>query len=1302
MYFPHFLLYAVLALLTGLPLHAWTQDAEFRPVWTEDRKVGDASAPFGKWAAPWFEGAVPDHNIPNLPFHDLLVPVAENVDLDIRTVTVENEFEMAAGYFRETARSRTETGWYPRQRVVLGAREVRRGKHYQHLHIYPIQVEWGSGRFRKAEAVQWRLQKKARPVPQTARSSKTYATESVLASGNWLKIGVTEAGIYKISTADLAAAGISSGQIDPRTLRLHGNGGQELPQQAGTFPYDDLRENAIWVSGEADGRFDDGDHLLFYGASPHRWEWISLYQRWYHLNNAYSDTTWYYLTWGQGNGRRIGAAPQPGAATVTPTWTDQYLSYEKDLFNPLKSGRYWLGESFDLETTKEFPLSTPGVRSGSQAKVSYRNSARSTVASSFVIEEGGLPVDTSYHGDIKLSGYGSWHRPASQTFELAASRLADGRADLRLRYNKPNTGSIGYLDYLEINWQQTLNVQFRDIWFFRAREGVGPGQVFQYNIAGDRGHRYWDITDPGRIQELNGPNFRIAGDSIRQMVAFLDGATRSPVRISRINNQNLHALSPAEYVIVAPPLFLSPAQRLAEFHRREYQRSVHVVSLPQIFNEFGSGQPSPVAIRDFFKMLYDRDLAQGDSIFRYALLFGDGSYDFKGTEHPNREALIPTYQARNSHHAMNSYTSDDFYSFLDDGEGFWGELIFGARSDYLYWMAGDTLIDVHGADIGIGRLPADDLETAHTLVDKIVGYKSNPGNRGTWRNQMVLVADHYDFDKSLHVRQADGYTSLINSAYPCINIEKIYLDNYQMESSASAEFFPDGEEALHRQLNEGALLVNYTGHGGETGWSNSSVLTISDINQLENGSRLPAYITATCEFGRWDDPGRRSGAEHLLLNPNGGAFAMLTTVRVVEAISNERLNENFYREVFKYDVQEQRWPTLGEVFQRTKNKSWNGGGINNRNFSLLGDPALALNYPEHRAVITHINGQAVDGSQLDSLPSLTKVRLQGEVRDGLGNRLDNFNGEASVTIFDKPSNFTTRRYPYQFQWQKNRVFNGKATVRNGSFELEFVVPVDVSYEAGKGKISVYVAGNNTDGAGCYDQVYPGGLATNAILDDRSPEVTLYMNDDKFVEGGLVGPSPTLIAEVYDENGLNTAGSGIGHDLTAVLDGNDAEIIVLNEYYQANLDSYQEGSIRYAFSDLEDGEHRLEVKVWDVANNSATVETHFVVADNAQMALGHVLNYPNPFSTRTQFYVEHNLNGRPLNIQVKVFTVSGRLVKTLQDSFYAEGNLYCDLEWDGLDDYGDALGRGVYVYQVLLRDESTGDKVSRFEKLVVLR
>jgi hypothetical protein len=474
---------------------------------------------------------------------------------------------------------------------------------------------------------------------------------------------------------------------------------------------------------------------------------------------------------------------------------------------------------------------------------------------------------------------------------------------------------------------------------------------------------------------------------------------------------------------------------------------------------------------------------------------------------------------------------------------------------------------------------------------------------------------------------------------------------------------------------------------------------------MGNGDRQPAVITATCEFGRYDDQDRRSGAEIFVMKPDGGAIALFTTLRLVYSSPNATLNRNLYHEAFKYDTLEQRMPTIGEIMMRTKNRTFPLGqttDINSRNFTLLGDPGLILAYPEMEAQVTKINERPVDLSVTDSLASLSKISVSGIITDSEGNHLDNYTGDMAITVFDKPSKFITRLAPFPFYWQTNRIFNGNASVENGEFNFEFVVPIDVSYEDGEGKFSLYFNNTELDGHGCYNNLYIGGTDQSAEPDLEGPKIKLYMNNDAWIDGGQTGPSPYLYAVLFDENGINLVGSGIGHEIVGVLDGDEGNIIILNEYYTAERDDYQRGSVYYQLKDLEEGEHDLKLRVWDVANNWAEASTNFIVGSDARLVLHEILNYPNPMKDETSFLIGFSQTDKDYDVTVRIVAETGQTVKVLEGSFYADGNYYRGLSWDGLTTHGNVVNNGIYVYQVTLTDKETGQVVHKANKLVVLR
>jgi hypothetical protein len=540
-------------------------------------------------------------------------------------------------------------------------------------------------------------------------------------------------------------------------------------------------------------------------------------------------------------------------------------------------------------------------------------------------------------------------------------------------------------------------------------------------------------------------------------------------------------------------------------------------------------------------------------------------------------------------------------------------------------------------------------------------------------------------------------TRVNNKAY---NFDKIYLDAYKQLSTPAGPRYPEVNTAILNRINSGCLVMNWVGHGGETNWAHERIFNMADIIPLNNKEKLPLFVTATCEFSRYDLPERTAG-EWLVVNPNGGAIASITTVRLVYQSANEQIATATFENLFK--PYEGRFPTLGEVIMDAKNMV-SGSADNTRKFTLLGDPALTLNYPRYKVVSTLVNDQPINQ---DTLKALQMVTIKGEVRDDNGNKLTSFNGVVYPLVYDKISTQQTLGQEgsgtlLNFQLYKNILYKGKASVKDGDFSFTFIVPKDINYQFGNGRISYYADnGNFTDAHGYTDSIIVGGSADSFRADGNGPQIDIFMNDEKFVFGGTTNADPMLFLKLSDETGINTVGNGIGHDLTAILDDNTQTKVVLNEYYESNLDRFDTGTVKYPFTKLKEGRHTLKVKAWDIHNNSSEEYTEFIVASSAKLALSHVYNYPNPFTTHTEFMFEHNRCCDDLNVSVQIFTVSGKLVKSIVHQVYSEGYRVDDIAWDGLDDYGDPIGKGVYVYKLNVRD-SNGNSAHKFQKLVLLR
>ena len=843
---------------------------------------------------------------------------------------------------------------------------------------------------------------------------------------------------------------------------------------------------------------------------------------------------------------------------------------------------------------------------------------------------------------------------------------------------------------------------------FRDKESVGTGNVAEYTLQDGNGLTIWDVTNPANATSQqysangNSAVFRVNADVLHEFVSFDGNSFLTPTFVETVANQNLHGTGQVDMVIVSHKDWLSEAERLAEYHRNSSENplSVQVVTPKQIYNEFSSGVKDITAIRDYARMYYERGALSGRPI-KYLCLFGDGSYDNKARLTANT-AYIPTYESEESLNPTTSYVCDDFYALLDTTEGNFKEGI-------------DVM------DIGVGRLPVKTLEEAKGVVDKIIGYTkvaaaatstttdccTDGGSASIttpdWKNIVCFIAD--DEDGRTHMSQSDQLSTMVDTMFPWLNIDKIYLDAYQQVSTPGGQRYPEVNKAINNRCEKGALLMNYTGHGGEIGLAHERIWMVDDIMGLSNINSLPAFVTATCEFSRWDDPGRTSAGEDVLLNPNGGGIGLFTTTRLVFSGPNFTLNQNFLKVVFA--TINGGLPAMGEVMRYAKSPNLqNGININSRNFSLLGDPAQRLAYPKNLANLTKINNVAVDVVP-DTIRALSLVTVSGNLTDRSNNFLSDYNGTIYTTVYDKPTNISTiandeGTTPFPYKLQKNVLYKGKVSVTNGNWQFQFVVPKDIAYNYGFGRISFYAINENADATGYYEDFIVGGSNPNAPTDVVGPTVKLYMNDEKFIFGGVTNENPLMLAFMTDSNGINTVGNGIGHDITAVLDQNTSNQIVLNDYYQADLNSYKSGSVKYNLTDITEGRHTLNLKVWDVYNNSSETNTDFVVAKNAAVALRHVLNYPNPFTTHTSFMFEHNQTCSNIDVHIQVMTISGKVVKNIFQTVPTIGfRVDKDMvTWDGRDEYGSAIGKGVYIYRINVRNPE-GSSASQYERLVIL-
>lgn len=1152
--------------------------------------------------------------------------------------------------------------------------------------ILPIRIDPFTGSWQQLVEYTLLIEVTPNAIVANKSNSGAYATESVLANGDWYKFSVQNTGIHKIDYDFLKDLGLDPDNLDPRKLQVYGNGGGMLPEDNGTFRHDDLVQNPVIVSGEGDGTFNAGDYILLYAEGPDKWSYDEAGDRFNYNINLYDTKNYYFITVGSANGLRVESTASASGANNTATTFDDYAVHEKEEVNLIKSGKEWYGDYFNFAvTSRSFSFNIPNMVTSEPVELGVKIAARSSSSSTVMpVNVNGQNIKTFTLTKVTGVYTDTYARVENSYFN---ADLNSGNITVDVGFNNSSNAAEAWLDRITINARRDLNFSGSQM-LFRDSRTVGAGNITKFSIQGGSAtSRIWDVTDPtsaiamqhtmvsGRME------FAVATDELREFIVFNNNSSfYSPEVVGKIPNQNLHAIGQPDMIIVANSGFMVQAERLADFHTTNTGITVKVVDLDKVYNEFSSGRQDVSAIRDLMKMLYDRAGTNTAALPQYLLLFGDGSYDPKNILGSNLNH-VPTFETWESIAPIASYCTDDYFGFLDDNEG------------------GDLTLSMQ-MDLSVGRLPVNTVDEAKAVVDKIIHYKSK-ATFGSWRNNVSLVAD--DEDTDLHISHAELHAGLLQSIDPVYNVDKIYADAYQQRSTPAGSRYPDVKEAINRKIFTGTLIMNYVGHGGTNGWAHERIVDNTDIRSWENYDQLPLFITATCEFTRFDDPEKVSAGEEVLLNTKGGGIGLITTLRLVTANENKRTNQALLNAMFDNIVNGHR-PTMGEATMIAKNDP-SLQPLNARKFVLVGDPALTLNFPEYNVVTTTVNGEPL-GPNTDTLKALSKATITGEVRDFSNNIMSDFNGEVFITIFDKAQEVITlgndpSSSKYPFNIQKNIIFRGKATVTNGAFSYTFVVPKDISYNFGKGKISYYADNGVIDANGYTADITIGGTATDFPEDTDGPELEAFMNDFNFISGGLTDSDPILLVKLFDFNGINTAGSGVGHEITAVLDGDTKNTYVLSDYYETLTDDYKNGVVRYPLSDIAEGPHVFTIKAWDTYNNSATGSVAFVVASSPCLVMEDLINYPNPFADNTKFQFEHNKPGETLFVQVKIFNAVGALVKTIEQEVVSEGYIVRDLQWDGLSDEGANLARGVYVYRLQVSTADCGE-VHEFEKLVILK
>ena len=1141
-------------------------------------------------------------------------------------------------------------------------------------------------------------------------SSRRELTNSVLSSGSWHKFYVDTTGVFKISKSFLNAIGVNTSDVDPRNIKLYGNGGQMIPYaNAEVYPFD-VTENAIRVVGENDGVFDNEDYILFYARGPRGYESES------NTNiNLYTDKTYYYINISPGQGKRVQPFIQPsGTVDLEINQFQDYQFHEVDEYNLVSVGRRWFGDKFDVESSKTFNFSFPDIVTTEPVTLKVYVASDAETATSMQIDvnnntvttlniaaasDPNLAVESFFNGNINLSAA-----------EVAVTLNHD---------NAGNPSANAYLDFIALEATRALNFS-GDHFVFRNYEVSRNSGIARYTVTNTANvSEIWDITDLYNITTAvntdasSTMSFTSNMGSLKEYAIVTNLDFYEPKRDANtsVANQDLKGtiflndqgeFEDVDYLIVAPTYLVSQAERMAEINRQQYGLNVKVESLDRIYTEFSTGNQDIGAIRNFVKYIYD-NASTTENRIKYLCLFGDGSIDYKDRI-ANNTNIVPSWHAIESFNLTNSFVSDDFYGMMDENEG--------------------TMTVSDKLDIAVGRVLVNTTQQAKEIVDKIISYH-NEASYGSWRNNFVVVSDDVDeaWERVLQ-ETTDELANTIQEKKPFLNPIKIHSDAYLQEASAGGDRYPKVTEAMTSAIENGAIVVNYFGHGGEDGLAHERIFEKTDAQNINNVCKLNCFVTVTCEYTRFDNPLRPTAGEYTFWNATGGAASLVTTTRQIFVSVGITFNEVLGEYMFSYNdsdnYEDDEYPSIAEALRLTKNDPSISNISQSRLVFFIGDPAMKLTFAKPNIRLTKINDVPIE-EETDTLEALSLVKLSGEVTDVSGNVLTNYNGVLSTTIYDKEIERRTLSNDYtsdggnriylDFTTLGEIIFRGQASITNGQFEFDFVVPKDIGIPVGFGKASFYAKSEipflqDQTGASI-ETIKIGGINEDAPEDNVGPLITLYMNDESFVSGGITNESPSLLVKLEDENGINTA-SGIGHDIVAIIDGDETNPYTLNDYYETEVDDYTKGLVNYPFRDLEPGLHTLTLKAWDVYNNSSTQEIQFVVYDEDQkLVIDNVLNYPNPFVNYTEFWFNHN-SSEPLDVSVQVFTVSGKLVRTLNGQTNTSeccgkgaSALSRDIVWDGRDDFGDKIGKGVYVYKLTVRSNTLNKQVEKIEKLVIL-
>ena len=1088
-----------------------------------------------------------------------------------------------------------------------------------------------------------------------ADATARYAASSRLASGKWVKVSITEDGLYQLSRASLRKMGFTN----PDNVHLYGYGGHLLPElvREGTH-HDDMVEVPLYYNSPT-------DCWLFWGNGLVSWSGDI------RTVNTYARSACYFLTEEDTPSTIETLNTMQTLSRQTYGTTRAHTLYEKDEAAWSAMGRHLFGgDNYANGNSHTYSLEATDPTGDGKLTVVFTGSENTSNNVS-------ITVNGTSVGTLTVTPIGDYISATSTTrhFDLT-SMGTPAKLSVNLR---SEAGKKARLDYLAYNYDRNISITGKG--FVDFSNGTYGGAA-RFSITGTN----VKVIRTGSVgvkdalvkcTKKDGTFYADVDDGSQHFVAFSTSATfPEPTVVGNIDNQDLHSLDSLDMVIIIPASgkLLSEARRLAEAHTRYDGLRVAIVRADQIFNEFSSGTPDPTAYRLFLKMLYDKAADKGIAP-RYLLLFGDCAWDNRmlsnAWRNSNPDDYLLCYESENSFSDTKSYVMEDYFGLLDDGEG--------------------NNILREKSDLGVGRFPVVTASAAKIMVDKCITYMSNQ-NAGPWRNLIYMLGD--DGDENEHMRYANNVAENIIDKFPKMEVHKIMWDAYKRASSANNNTYPEATRQIKKQMKDGALVMNYTGHAAAYGFSHEFVLLREDFETTKS-TRLPLWITCACDVMPFDSYTSNIG-ESAVLNPSGGALAFYGTTRTVFASQNYNMNRYFMQYLLSSNTRSAGTERnrIGDAIRLAKNSIISDGREagyleNKLQYALLGDPALTMGNPLQSVIVDEINGQDIDGTPIP-LKAGERVRLSGHIEQADGTTMTGFNGIVHTRLFDNEEtivclNNAGATEAFTYTDRNGLLHESQDSVRAGVFSEEFIIPIDINFSGEAGRFVFYAidAENGIEANGYNEDIPLGGIVDNTDFDKEGPEIYVYLNDEGFQNGGKVNATPLFVAQITDPSGISASGNGIGHDLSLCIDGKSDLTYNVNEYYTHEFGDFTRGTVAYSIPQLENGLHTLTFRAWDVLNNTSQTSLDFVVDDGMKTNIMRLMASQNPAVTSTNFMVSVDLPGSECDYVIEVFDFSGRCVWKHEDSASGEGGIYT-VTWNLTNGAGAKVDTGIYLYRCQVR------------------